>query len=369
MAPFDGQYIDTSADNSAVEWWYLQALASTAEGDNAPANVQVLYYQGVSVILYAYDCVLTLSLPGYPVGDGSSANQAGEPEYYITINGMFPNGTIFNFNVPTSTGGVTTTGEAVAGKWGDAGSFAVAGDFSTMAATVSAADYGIEAELSFTSRTPHHFGCNVTDGPYFESAVPAGHQLSTPEALLYEQLGWATTIPGGPAEVSLTVNGTKFSFTGTGYHDANWLPEPLNAAVTSWYFLNAAVGPYDMSAVLVQAVNSTLQLGTGFLAKDGVILQNQCSVVGTRDTDISTATPTGSYEDNGLTLPTGFTLSYTLANGDVYTFDLSKKGTNPDMSFYHRWIGTATGGLVGGEQETGTAVFEWLNPGLNTYNP
>ncbi|KAH9838003.1 uncharacterized protein C8Q71DRAFT_796352 [Rhodofomes roseus] len=349
--PFDGQYISTSADSTAVEWWYLQALASDVEGDNPPANVQILYYQG------------------YPVSDGSTATQSGEPEYYITINGMFANGTVFNFNVPTSTGAITTSGEAVSGKWGDAGEFAVTEDLSSMTANVSAADYGIEASISFVARTQHHFGCNATDDAYFDSAVSSSQSLSTPESLLYKQLGWATTIPGGTADVTLTVNGTKLAFTGTAYHDANWLPAPLNEAVSSWYFLNAAVGPYDMSAVLVQPVNSSLKLNTGFLAKDGVVLQNQCSVVGARNTDISTATPTGSYIDSGLTLPTGFTLSYTLANGDVYSFDLTSQGANPNQAIYHRWIGTATGGPVGGGQETGTTVFEWLNPGMNTYNP
>jgi len=285
------------------------------------------------------------------------------------INGMFANGTVFNFNVPTSTGAITTSGEAVTGQWGDAGGFAVTDDLSSVSATVSAADYGIEASISFTSRTTRHFGCNTTDDAYFDSAVSSSQSLSTPEELLYKQLGWATTIPGGTANVTLTVNGTELSFVGTAYHDANWLPAALNEAVSSWYFLNAAVGSYDMSAVLVQPVNSSLRLGTGFLAKDGVVLQNQCSVVGGRMADISTVMPTGSYTDGGLTLPTGFTLSYTLANGDEYTFNLKSQGVNPNQAIYHRWIGTATGGPVGGAQETGTTVFEWLNPGMNIYNP
>ena len=182
---------------------------------------------------------------------------------------------------------------------------------------------------------------------------------------------------GGKATVNLIVNGSPLQFTGLGYHDANWAPVPLNKIVTSWYFGSAQIGPYDFSYTWAQTIgNNSRALNTGFLSRDGVILQNQCSVDKTKTKDISIVTPYGlTTAPGGLSVPTGYIIKYILANGEVFSFNLTAAGANPDISVYHRWLGAGVGGKVIGadgrttETYKGLAVFEWLNPGMNTYTP
>jgi hypothetical protein len=179
---------------------------------------------------------------------------------------------------------------------------------------------------------------------------------------------------GAVSDVDMTIDGTKLRFTGQGYHDANWSPQPLNTAVSSWFFGQAQVGEYDLSYISVTPTNSTKILNTGYLSRAGVVLQNQCSLDGTRQNDRSIITPYGLQNDTvagGVNVPTGFTVDYVLANGETFKFNLSSVGgaQNPDQNVYHRWVGTATGGKVGERPRSGLTVFEWLNPGLVNYNP
>ena len=170
------------------------------------------------------------------------------------------------------------------------------------------------------------------------------------------------------------VNGTKLQFTGKGYHDANWAPQALNEAVSSWYFGSAQVGPYDLSYISVTPINSSKILNTGYLSRNGVVLQNQCSLDGTKTNDHSIITPYGLVNDTtagGVSVPTGFIIDYILENGETFSFNLSSVagGQNPDTAAYHRWNGLASGGKVGDAISSGLTVFEWLNPGLASYTP
>ena len=171
----------------------------------------------------------------------------------------------------------------------------------------------------------------------------------------------------------MMINGAKLEFHGYGYHDANWSPAPINNVVTTWDFGSAKVGPYDLSYISVTPVNSTRLLNTGFLSHNGIILQNQCSVQGTKTNDLSIITPYGLQHDtvSGVDVPQGFIIEYILTNGEKFSFNLTSNGAaqNPDFSVYHRWAGTATGGKVGEPPYHGLTVFEWLNPGLVTYTP
>jgi len=230
----------------------------------------------------------------------------------------------------------------------------------------------LQGLCGLVSNAAHHFGCNSTTDPYFTSAIPSGTNLSDAESLLYTQLGWATTMPGAVSDVDMTIHGTKLQFTGLGYHDANWLPQAFNAAVSTWSFGQAQVGEYDFSYISITPTNSTKILNTGYLSRGGVVLQNQCSLDGTKETDYSIISPYGLENDTvagGLSIPTGFIIEYVLANGETLKFNLSSVGgaQNPDQNVYHRWVGTATGGKVGESPSSGLTVFEWLNPGLVKY--
>ena len=171
----------------------------------------------------------------------------------------------------------------------------------------------------------------------------------------------------------MTINGTQLVFSGFGYHDANWSPVPLNDAVSTWFFGSAQIGPYDLSYISVTPTNSTKVLNTGYLSRHGVVLQNQCSLNGTKSNDLSIITPYGLEHDAaaGVDVPTGFVIEYILANDEHFVFNLTSvnRAQNPDQNAYHRWVGTGEGGKVGEKASVGLTVFEWLNPGLTAYAP
>ncbi|KAH9951856.1 hypothetical protein B0H21DRAFT_775486 [Amylocystis lapponica] len=351
--PFDGQYVHPSANNSIFEWWYSQAVSTaTPDEGNPPANAIVTFNQGQEF----------------------DTGETGLPEYYLTVSGSFPNGSVFSIEVPTPSGDIQTYGPKVVGTWGTSGSFATAANLSTYTVFINASEYGVSGTLMILSNAPHHYGCNSSTDPYASSALsalPPGTTLSPAEEILYHQFGWANTIPGGSAIVDLVINGDPLVFAGHGYHDGNFGTQPLNVFVDSWYWLSAQVGPYDVVMSLQLPTNATRELTTGYLARSGVILQNQCSILGTRTEDVSTLTPYGAVWDaaNNVTVPQGFIVEYNLDDGQQYSFNLTGLGQNPNAIIYRRWIGTASGGAVGEAQYEGTTVFEWLNPGMNTYTP
>ncbi|KAI0824026.1 hypothetical protein BC628DRAFT_1323523, partial [Trametes gibbosa] len=280
------------------------------------------------------------------------------------------NGTVFAYTIPASSSSVTYQGEAVTGSWPGAGLFHNSADLKTFTVALDAPELGVTGALEITSDGPSHFGCNTTSSAYFESVVPADATLTENEEIFFKQLGWATSQPGGSAKVAVVLSGTPLVFSGKGYHDANWMPRPIDAFMDDWYFLDAQVGPYDLSAVFSAITGSTRDFNTGFLEHAGTILQNQCSLAGTRTKDFVTITPYGLAFDqpSGVNVMKGFVLDYTLPNGDEYRFNLTGQSLVLDTPIYHRWVGSAVGGKVGGEQFTGLAMYDWLNPSLRPYN-
>ncbi|KAI0692359.1 hypothetical protein C8T65DRAFT_711394 [Cerioporus squamosus] len=348
--PFDGQYIDVNSGNDATEWWWVQAGAPAAEGE-FPSSLHVTFYQG------------------YPLSAlRAVAGGANAPENYIVLNGAFPNGTVFAYNLVASSSSVTASGNAVSGNWAGAGSFTNSEDLSTF--TVTLDNPQASGTLTITSNAPHHFGCNTTTDPYFTSAIPSGASLNAAEEIFYKQLGWATSQPGGSVSVDVTLDGTPLKFDGQGYHDKNWMPHAIDTFIDDWYFLDAQVGPFDLSAVWAKISGATREFTTGFLQHDGVILRNQCSMLGSKTEDFITVTPYGLAFDapSGVNVMQGFILDYTLANGDEYRFNMSGESLVLDQSIYHRWVGPAVGGKVGGEQYTGIVMYDWLNPSATPYN-
>ncbi|OSC98917.1 hypothetical protein PYCCODRAFT_1427569 [Trametes coccinea BRFM310] len=351
--PHDGQYIDVNSGNNATEWWWVQA-GGPAEDGGAPPSLHVTFYQGY---------------PLTPLRDAAGGPNA--PEFYIVLNGAFPNGTVFAYTLPATSSSVTNAGEAVTGTWAGAGVFHNSADLSTFTVALNAPELGVTGTLEIQSNGPAHFGCNTTASPYFGSAIPAGAELNAAEEIFYKQLGWATSQPGGPARVDVTLSGSRLQFTGQGYHDANWMPQPIDAFMDDWYFFDAQVGPFDLSAVYAAITDTTRVFNTGFLEESGSILQNQCSVQGSRNEDKISITPYGLAVDEAfhMNVMQGFILEYTLKNGDVYSFNLTGQSLVLDQPIYHRWVGSAVGGKVGGKQYTGVAMYDWLNPSLTPYNP
>ena len=169
--------------------------------------------------------------------------------------------------------------------------------------------------------------------------------------------------PGGETTVDLEFEGAPLKFTGRGYHDAVFASSSFESFAESWYFAGGEIGPYRMSCLLVSAINSSNAVNTGYLSNDGDIVQNQCSVYGTRKTDFNTITPYGIIVDNdGSFLPAGFTVEYTLTDGQKVTFDIRPSNMVIDQPILHRWVATAKGGKPG-EAFEGQVMLEYFARG------
>jgi hypothetical protein len=136
--------------------------------------------------------------------------------------------------------------------------------------------------------------CNTSPSdPYF-GTLAKDKSLNPNETILYEQTGWAVTIPRGDATIDLEIHGSPLKGTAVGYHDHNWTSQPLDTFAYTWLTGQGSCVPFDLSYLEVQARGSprSNDITNGFLAYNGQFLQNECSLYGSKKNDYSTITLT-----------------------------------------------------------------------------
>lgn len=252
--------------------------------------------------------------------------------------------------------------------------FALSEDRQCLTITFNDRENGLTGSIAFKNLgTPAHGPCNASTStpPYFDS-LASGQSLNADEVILYEQTGWAITMPRAAAVVDITVNGSPLLLDNAiGYHDHNWAPQPLDQFAYTWLTGQGSCGPFDLTYLEVQALGSPRSgdILKGFLAYNGEFLQNECSLFGQKTVDTINITLTGQTTDaaTGQAIPTGMILDYTLANGTHYVFTLTNSVENPAQIPYHRWRLGGSGGEVGGPQHSCLLIGDWLNPGLAVY--
>lgn len=169
---FDGPHVSAN-DGSAYQWWYFDIVS-----ENSNAIVVAQFYPGWfpetnAVLLQIYGPNVTnVPFAAIPVGD-----------------------------LRLSTVGDGSQGYADDGVMTWFGS----SDLSTYQVTLNLPEVGVSGKITMRSRAPAHVACGLNSaGGSFDYAP---------------FLSWANQIPDSHATVDLTVNGTEFSFSGTGYHD------------------------------------------------------------------------------------------------------------------------------------------------------
>ncbi|KAI5460716.1 hypothetical protein BGZ63DRAFT_425202 [Mariannaea sp. PMI_226] len=359
---FDGKYITSpppGISNQAVEWWWFSAMRDEVNG--IIPSVEAIFYEGFTF-----------------------TRGPSDPPYRFDVSGVFPNGSTFFISTPVSAADVQTAGvgEALVGAWGAAGEpgagFIMTQNRERVVISFNNSANGLTGAIELiNSGTPAHGPCGGTDVPPYFGSLASGKNLNAHEAVLYEQTGWAISMPRAVAVVNIDVHGSKLLLNGTvdnviGYHDHNWSPQALNQFAYTWLTGQGSCGPFDLSYLEVQALGSSHanDILQGFVAHNGEILQNQCSTFGEgRTKDTLTIELTGQAVDSTThqTIPTGLKLDYTLKNGTHYVFTLKNSIENPAQNNYHRWTLGGSGGQVGGQQFDCLLVGDWVNPGLATY--
>ncbi|KAI0782590.1 hypothetical protein C8Q75DRAFT_787542 [Abortiporus biennis] len=349
---FDGQHIRPTANNSAVAWWWSSVAAEPNPNSSLPpASIQVVFFQG------------QITSPHNPLS----------PEYYVTVNGFMPDGTSFAETLSAETSQVSESGERVVGTWKNVGSFVSNSvqEISKFSLTLDGPDSPVKGTITITSDVPRHLGCSSNE-PTFNSAIPRDNHLSGKAKTFYTQLGWTVSISAGRAVVDLQVDGKPLAFSGTGYHDQNWMPIAFMDLFKTWYFGTAQAGPYVLAYLTVQVADSSYVFNSGYLSKNGKLLQKQCNTDKITGTDISVLKPFGVLNGTQTEVPlvpAGYSIEYVGSGGERFKFDLTSLASNPDLVFYHRSVAKVRGGEVGKEQYDGVGLTEWLNPALELYIP
>jgi len=207
----------------------------------------------------------------------------------------------------------------------------------------------IKGQLILNSIAPAHYA----DGLPLDD--PKASPLYSPSSY------WFNAIPAEIANVNFTVYGEKFEFQGYGYQDKNW--GGLGFAGMAWYWGRATVGPYSLVWVSGSDRNGG-QYETSYLVKNGEVLISGLYTPFTTTNNFGIVLPFGNNTqypaEPNSTLPSGFLLSFVGNCGQQWSF-LAKPTFVADNveDAYTRWIGTVSGGEVGGESEHGSGVWEW----------
>ncbi|TCD60281.1 hypothetical protein EIP91_010433 [Steccherinum ochraceum] len=351
---FDRQYVvptPSTSDNKA-DWWWMNVQADAGVNGAPPANIQVVFFMG-----YIFE------------------HDSDAPEFYASVDGFFDDGTPFHLTLPATSATVTQQGDDATGTWDGAGMFVSSPGRSY---DITFANDDVQGTISIAvDGAPSHFACNTTSSPFFDSITPSAALTSSQDQVLFEHLGWAVSAPSGRATVALTIDGTPLTFTGTGYHDQNFIDSSdlFADTISEWFFGTAQVGPYVFSYLETRSFDSEFTLSTGFLARDGVVLQNQCRVAPTNASSAVQATDSSKLSRVGVIhsdasdvdVPKSYVVDYVLANGEEFSFTLTETTEVLDIPVYHRSIGPVSGGKVGEPASEGVTLFEWLNPGVNVY--
>ena len=171
-------------------------------------------------------------------------------------------------------------------------------------------------------------------------------------------IGWSNAIPDARALASFTVNDKSLAFEGIGYHDKNWADAPFVADITTWYWGHGRLGPYSVVWFDTLDTNGKEHV-SGYVAKDSVVLTASCA------NDAASVRPIGKNSQFPPTIvtgnPDGFHVTIDLGQHGTLVFDVFARsillGGTPNFPFI-RWAGSMTGGIKGGQNYTGTALYD-----------
>jgi hypothetical protein len=275
-----------------------------------------------------------------------------------TIVGVFPNGTVYNINVPATSATFSRD---------DHGSFATSAVYENTGFSFNGTSLGDGRVRYVVNIDAPEVG--VTGTMTLESVAPA-HYPCGPDApgqkeLLFPHVYWSNAIPDAVGEVELVINGTEIKFQGAGYHDKNWGDTPFVTTTSTWYWGHAHLGPY--SIVWFDAFDQAgVEYQSGYVAKDGKVLLGSCAPGSVA------ARPWGNNSQFPPKISTppmqGLDVQFDLGRGKRFWANVTTGATvaPTGSGVYYRTLGTVTGGLGGkgcGKDTTtyeGVSLFEEL---------
>lgn len=318
-ASFDGPKVG-AINSSSFDWWYFDAVSQDGS---------------IAVTIIFLRTIIFGNSPSASSVQFSIRNKNIKIDEGLAAN--------------TST--VNTDGFGANGIWSGVGTFNSTPDLSEY--TVYLNTGSIEGSLSINSIAPAHYPDGNPPGANANIAVSPG-------------LYWTNAIPAGIANCKFTVNGQVISFqNGIGYHDHNWGGLILPMLIETWYWGHATVGPYSFVWFDIISTITGTRFSSTFLVRNGeIIVASQNTPFASSD-DFTLVFPLGNGTDYPPTgnsnLPSAFLIDI-VDDSNRWSFfakavDVTSNGFG---GFYTRWIGTVSGGEIGGDLYCGSGVWEWM---------
>jgi hypothetical protein len=114
------------------------------------------------------------------------------------------------------------------------------------------------------------------------------------------------------------------------------------------------LGPYSIVWFDVLHPNGT-EYVSGYVARDGKIIEATCSGVKVRPSGAGDAYP----PQITTPLPDGFHIDIDLGELGILSVDVVADVTIAEATVYERWVGTMSGGILGGETfNGGRSIYE-----------
>ncbi|KAH6985119.1 hypothetical protein EDB80DRAFT_822716 [Ilyonectria destructans] len=316
----DGQKVFPRPNSTTFDWWYFDAVSTSSANE----SISIVFYEAGAD---------SLAIPDVPL-------------LYAVIYGSYSNGTLIHKTIPASEAvTITKNRGGIHGDWKGTG-LAFAGSSledpePIYTVTVNSPSFGIRGKLTLRSRAPAHYACSLDKPGQSEEVVP--------------NIGWANAQPDATAAADFVIDGTKLCFTGNGYHDKNWGLTPINVSVQTWYWGHARLGPYSLVWFDTRTPDGK-EYHSGYVAQNGNALQASCSTDSVKVRPIGKNNEYPPVPETGV--PGGMTMRFDLGKQGSLVANVTTQLVVYDVGFYQRYIGPIVGGIEGGKQYEGKALFE-----------
>jgi hypothetical protein len=316
---FDGPMVQ-GVNSSSFDWWYFDAVSA-----DGTAAITLVFFRTII----------------FGTTPSATSVQVTVRSDTISIDDTFP----------SDNSSVEVNGYGARGNWPGAGSFV--SDAAAHKYRVNISTDLVQGSLSIQSIAPGHY----PDGN------PPGSQASV---LVAPGLYWTNAIPGGVANGKFMVQGQEFEIVnGVGYHDHNWGGMNVVQTVKTWYWGHATVGPFTFVWFdIISALTGTRYSST-YLAQSGHLRLVSQATPFSSSNNFTIVVPYGNgtvFPPSGTAnLPSAFLIDI-VGTDSRWSFSANavNVATNSVRGFYTRWIGTVTGGEVGGHVYEGSGVWEWI---------
>jgi hypothetical protein len=139
----------------------------------------------------------------------------------------------------------------------------------------------------------------------------------------------------------------------------NWGDAPFPSVVGTWYWGHGRLGPY--SVVWFDTTSPTGQeYVSAYVSANNQIITGNCVLGGTKVRPSNSSHPyppsLADFDDAGKG---NLHVEIDLGNQGTLAFDVIEKYITVDAyGYYIRWTGALAGGIKGGKQYTGVALYE-----------